>query len=214
MVNVIGTHQQADELLLHVAIFVGGLGRGERSERAAVRGKFLRHQIQRLIPGRLGEHAILADQRRGQAILVLDEGEAKTSLHTQHPLAGLVGGVVEYVDEAVIFVYLHRDATSDATVGTHALDLAGHLGARRLGVECPGRTDRHALTTRRADRVNQLLIHKGGNVGLLGRASDGDGADVLNILAGRGAAPAHDAGFVVELEDGVAVVHFRPWLGG
>ena len=101
VVNVIGAHQQADELLLHIAVFVGGLGRGERAERAAVLGKFLCHQIQRLIPGRLGEDAVLADQWRGQAIIVLDEGEAKASLHAQHPLAGLVSRVVEHVDETV-----------------------------------------------------------------------------------------------------------------
>ena len=56
VVDVVAVHDRAHELLDHVRVFVGALGRGERAERAAMFDEFVRDQIERLVPGGPFEH--------------------------------------------------------------------------------------------------------------------------------------------------------------
>ena len=91
VIHVVGGKLPAHEFLEQVVVFVGGLGRGEPRQRIAAMlcldgAKTLGHQGDRLLPAGGDQLAILADQRRGEALLALDEVKAKAPLDAEQPL--------------------------------------------------------------------------------------------------------------------------------
>ena len=93
VVDVVRLHDDAGELLLHVAVLVRRLGRAQGRELVAVvLREALGDVVQRLLPRDRNELALAADQRRREAVLVVHERVPEPTLDAQHSQAGLVVG--------------------------------------------------------------------------------------------------------------------------
>ena len=215
VVDVVGLHEQAGELLLDVAVLVGCLGRAEGGEGAPVLDELLRHQVKRLVPGRLAERAVFLDERRRQPVGGVDEGRAEAALDAEHPDARQVLGIVEDFENVALRARLERDAASDAAVGAGRRRAIRYGKLRPLLLDGPGGADGEARTARGADRFTQRLVHEGADAGLPPRAEHVDGANELQAgAAALGAASAHDAVVHRDREERAARVDGLPgpWL--
>ncbi len=166
-----------------------------------------RDEVERFVPRRRFELAVAPDQRPGQPVGVMHERRAEAAFHAEHALARRVRRLVEHADDPVARVDLQCDAASDAAIRTRARDLPRDgRGRRRLRQNRPGRTHRHALPARRADRVGDRLVRKRRDSRVAPAARDRDRADVLHVLAGVHAAPAEDTRAQICIEEGAAGV--------
>ena len=216
VVDVVRLHDDAGELLLHVAVLVRRLGRAEGRELVAgVSREALGDVVQRLVPRDRNELALAADQRRREAILVVHERVAEPALDAQHAQAGLVVGVVEHLDDPVCLVDARLDAAADAAVGTGGRDRLDRLLRRGLDLYCAGGADGQALAAGRAHGLQQRAVHEGADTPRAARAEEVDCADELvAILARLGAPAAEDAVVHCNVEHGVAAIYRLTFAAG
>ena len=220
MVDVVAAHHQPGELLLHVAILVGGLGRTQRPKGvAAIFGQTGRHQVQRLVPRRLAEGAgvslAFADQRRFDPVVVLDEGVPEPAFDAQHPHAGLVIWIVMGGDDGfrnsvfASIIHLKPDPAAHAAIGAGGADGVCRNGGSRwlFHADGSGGADAKALSAGGADAFCQWLVPRGGDPRGVCGAQDFDGADELVAgLAGIDAAGTQDAGVHRQVENRIGGV--------
>ena len=212
-------HHQAGELLLHVPVLVGGLGRAESCKTvAAIFHQPARYQVQRLVPGRLserpGETLAVADQRRFDAVGVLGKRIPEAALDAQHPHAGQVVGIVVGCHDAVGgVVNFQLDAAANAAVRAGGADGVGRCadGRRLLDADGPGGAHAQALAAGGADAFGQRFVAGGGNAGRFPSPQHIDGPDELvRRLAGIDATGAQDTGVHRQVEHRVGRIGSRP----
>src|SRR5437899_6368926 len=85
VVHVVGADHGPSQLLHQIAFLVGAFGRADKAEgvRAILRFDFreaCRNKVQRLIPAGFAEAVALADQRRSEAVLAVNEVPGEFSL--------------------------------------------------------------------------------------------------------------------------------------
>ena len=200
VVDVVGAHEGAGELLDQVVVLVRGLGAGEGAEVAAVLDELVGNEVQGLVPGGGLETAVATDEGGGEAVGVVDEGDPEAPLDAEQAEGGAVGGVVVDVSDAAGVVGAEQDAAAHAAVGADRGDGAGR-GGGLLGADGAGGADGDALSAGGADRLAQGLVGERRDARRRADAGDTDRADVLQVLAGGRAAPAKDAfGGVEEVE--------------
>ena len=171
VVDVVAAHHQAGELLLHVAVFIGGLGGAQRSKSlAAIVGQARGHQVQRLIPRRLpklaGKPLAFPDQRSFDAITVLHERVAKPALHAQHPDARKVVRIIVRRDNPARLrsfrgvADFQLNSATNPTVRTRRLDLVGWRPSLRrcFDADRPRGAHAQALPAGGADALGQRLV--------------------------------------------------------
>src|SRR5882724_1702212 len=232
VVDVVGAHDHAAELLHEVAVFVGGLGAGEGAEATAVRGETVGGGVECLVPGRLVPAAIALDHGLRDPVVRMDEAGGEAALHAEHAEARAIRGrVVGHQRQPPTFLtegetplglptfltegetplglplaHPQHDAAAHAAVGAGGRDGAGDLARRVLGPQRARRARGDALAARRAHRRGHGPVAEDADLGGVAPPEERDGADLLNVVAGDGAAPAEDAGVAVEDEERLARV--------
>ena len=207
VVDVVGGHDHAAELLHEVAVFVGGLGAGERAEAAAVLREAVGGGVERLVPARLVPAAVALDHRSGDPVARVDETGGEASLHAEHAEArGVPGRIVGHQREAAVVAHLQLDPAAHAAVGAGGRDRPGDLARRFLGPQRARRARGHALAARRAHRRGHRPVAEDADLGGVAAAQERDGPDLLDVVARDGAAAAEDAGVAVEDEERLARV--------
>ena len=208
VIDVVGAHQQPHEFLDQVVVFVGGFGAGEGAERASALDEPLRDEVQRFVPRGRRQPPAAPDQGRGEPVGVVHERGPEAPLHAQHPLRRSVRRVVVHAHEAVVGVGADIDAAAHAAVGADGGDRP-HGGSGPFLRERAGGADGDALPARGAGGVLQGQVAEWCDSGMLPGAGDPDRADVLDVVAGHGAAGAEDALAGVEEVEGVRLVQVR-----
>ena len=209
VVYVIALHHQPRELLLNVAVFVCGFRRTQRSECiAAVLGEVLGHILQRLFPVGFGQRSVLANKRHGQPVFVVHKRIAEPPFDAQHSKAGLIFGVVKHSDDAVVVIYLRLDAAAYAAIRAGCADRLGDIRRRAFDFNRARRTDRKALPTGGADRLDEISVRECSNPALRPRSQHIDCADeLMPVLARLHATLAEYAAFHSDVEHRIAGVH-------
>ena len=154
VIDVVGAHHHPHELLDDVGVLVGGLGRGERAEAAAVAGQAVRRCRRGPRPSTTScQAAVALDHRRGDPVARVDEAGAEAALHAEHALArGLAGTSSAMTRAGRPRGRAEVDAAAHAAVGARRLAVA-RVGVRWfLRAERAGRARRDALAARGADR--------------------------------------------------------------
>ena len=231
MVDVVGLHYEAGELLLDVPVLVAGLGRTEGAEVVVpVADQPVGDEVKGLVPACLTERAIFLDEGSGQAVWVVNVGSSEPALDAEHSFAGTVIRVVLHGHYLVVGADLYLDAAAYAAIGAgggDALpDICGRLslilptkdrqwvrvfcdrlGDRGFGLNGARGAYGEALPAGGADGLDQGLVHKGADAAALSGAQEIYGADELVLLlAGVDAAGTEDAGLHADAEDRVAGV--------
>ena len=215
VVEVVGAEHGAEELLRLVGLLVGAHRRDEAGD-AAGRAELLGDQVERLVPARLDQHAVLAHQRllEAGALVRLQHGEA-AALAQAAAVGRHVAGAGDLDHLAVLEV--HDGLAAHAAVragGAHALQLpvpghalGGALGERPDGAGVDALAAELALVEVR-QRVPVLAA------GALGAPAGGMRHHAVDLDGGAGgpAAAAEDALGVVA--DDVGVLDERELLGG
>ena len=219
VIDVVRSESGADQLLEQVGFLVRALGRTETGERSlAVRvadvSQSLRGKGERLVPGRFAEHAApvvgidgevlallhprLADERRGEPMLVLHVVEAVPALDAQPARVGRAVLALHVENRVALDVV--RELAADAAVWADRLHLpVGHRQADVAGRhERAGRARLHALAAGDAGGVAHRIVEVEHDLRLA--AAEGVADDVVHLLlaAGADAAPALDAGVEVD----------------
>ena len=89
VINIVGPHHHTGEFLERVRVLVRRLSGCNAGEGAPILDQLVRDKIQRLIPTcRLQYPVFVPDKRSSKSVGVMDEAGAKTTLNTEHTLAG------------------------------------------------------------------------------------------------------------------------------
>lgn len=220
VIHVVGGKLPAHEFLEQVVVFVGGLGRGEPSQRIAAMlcldgTKALGHQGDRLLPTGGHQLAILADQRCGEALLALDKVKAKAPLDAEQPLVDRGVAVALHIADALPrLIHIESDAAANPAIGADGVDRGEQLGAP-LGLVAgihhgAGGADLHTGAALHAvgisHRQSRLELRPGreGTVGLSGKLQD---ALYCLLVARLHALATADAAVGIEHDEFAAVVH-------
>ena len=132
----------------------------------------------------------------------MDEAGPEAALHAEGAETRLVvGNVVGHASEPRVLAHGHADAAAHAAVRTRRLHRPHDGGRRLLGAERARGTGGHALAAGRADRLGHRAVAHHSDLHGVATAEHGDGTDLLDVVAGGGAAPAEDAGFAIEHEE-------------
>ena len=215
VIHVVRLHDDATELLDHVAILVGGLGAREGAEPAAMLRQPLGGGVQRLVPAHPNPAALPPDHRVGDPVAGVDEARPEPSLDAEGAEARRVRrDVVRHEREPVVGLEqgarpparlprddIDHEAAADAAVGAGRLHAAGDRRRRLLRRERPRRARRHALAARGADRRGQQVVAEDADLRRVTAPEERDGADLLNLVARDRAASAEDARLPVEHEE-------------
>ena len=155
MVDVVGVHHHAAELLDDVAVLVGGLRAGERAEAPAVAREPLGGRVERLVPRdrvplRPSRLTIGADD----AVARVDEAGAEAALDAEHALGSTRWRGRRRPSRPAGWSSRTSsvDAAADAAVRAGGLDPPHDRRRRLLGPERAGRARGHALAARGAHR--------------------------------------------------------------
>ena len=207
VVDVVRAHYGAHELLHDIAVLVGRLGAGQRTEPAMMAREPIGGEVERLVPRGLAPAAVDLHERRRDAIARVDEPGPEAALHAQRAQARAVGGsVVGHDRESTIGADVHADPAAHATIGARGLDAPVDRRRRLLRPERARRTRRHALAARRADRRRHGAIAEHADLHRVAAPEHRDRADLLDVVAGDRAAAAEDARLAVQDEERLGVV--------
>ena len=202
VVDVVGAHHGAGELLDEVVLLVGALGGGDGGEGVSACGREpLGHQVERFVPGRLLQRAVPPDERRLQPVRGVDERESKPALHAQTALVGRILALPARRHEPVAG-HAQVNAAPAAAVGAGRRHLA--LGSLETGIgERPGRAALDALAAGNAIRVDPQLARRASDRRVEPALHEVDGRHPDDLVARPHADPAQHADARVELEEGV-----------
>jgi hypothetical protein len=94
VVHVVGSDHGPSQLLHQVAFLVGAFGRADKAESVRATPPFdlrkaCRNKVQRLIPAGFAEAVALADQRRGEPVLAVDEVPREFAFDTRGDTVGM-----------------------------------------------------------------------------------------------------------------------------
>src|SRR5882724_9497110 len=213
VVDVVGAHDHAREFLDHVAVFVRRLGRGESAEAATVAREAVGGGVQRLVPRDRKPLAVTLDQRRGDAIARVDEAGAEAALDAEGAQAREIPRhVVRHHREPAVPPDLERDAAADAAVRAGRLDFARDGSRGLLRPQCARGAGGDALAAGGAYGGRHEAVARDPHPHVVATADQRDGADQLDVIAGRGAATAEYAGLAIEHEEALGCVHRKAMM--
>lgn len=199
-IDVVGADDGAHEFLHEVVFFIGGAGRrdagdGVRAARLFDALEFGDDAPIGRFPGYLPELPIVAlDERRAQAIRVIEKFEGVTSFKTC--MATVDFGIQGRADgDDLVIGYGHRQVAADAAIGA---DGPGYLvGLGRLGFEYIGDGSRgagcRAGATTDAIGLREGLIHSLGDMAMETSSRHGEHELPLHLVAGPHAPVTMDA---------------------
>ena len=168
--------------------------------------------IQRLVPGGRVLACVAADERRLQALRVLDGVVVEAPAHAELVAADRVGAGIGADDDAAPLLRPEEDGAAHGALsaggGRPALRLGGAPLVRVLHQRCRG-----ADVDAGAAEIAVGFVHRAAGPELNARAEAAsgqrDGSRVPDLVAGADAARADDAHLRVELQEGVGLVGRR-----
>jgi len=198
MIYIVGAQDGPGEFLGHVAVFVGGAGRGEQSQ--CIRSmrhtdifQALMYQVQGFLPSGRAKISVFPDQRRLQAAAGIDKAEPEPAFDAQTAVVGRALDVsLHPVQYAVSVMQVHlAPHTAIAAGGFNLVRLPDpgtlpgiyrNYGAHRTGL--------HALSAEHAVGFLEGPVSGCCYLALYSPVGMADGVVDLNVAAGLHTAPA------------------------
>ena len=201
VVDVVGAHHGAHELLEDVVLFVGAAGRRETGDSVGPvlvpdGPEALGDNAQRLVPAGRHQLAAPAHQWSGEPVGVVDELEAVAALHAEVALAGPLADRRDHAHHLAL-VDQQLDVAAAAAVRADGVDggdvPTASLAAAALVLQGAGGAGGHAIAAHLAVRLDHGATEGGGYV--RGKATLGEVQHVahLHLVADAHAAAAQDA---------------------
>ena len=230
VVDVVVTKALTDEFLEEISLFIGAFGRAEAGHFTTAALETTGGEIERLFPGGFAEvfvpiarvyveafggSILTADERFGQAVLVVDVVIAKAAFDAE---AAFVGGAIDALNVFHLVVFdLDRDLASHTAEGADAFHLAVIIGAvaHLIFIDHGGWHERtcwaglNAFPAGHTGAVTHRVGEIEGRVSVMATTGHADHVVDLHFAAGADAETALDAGIQVDAHGDVAVVEER-----
>src|SRR3990172_10917346 len=134
------------------------------------------------------------DQGLLQTGRMVNKPGTKASLDAQHsPAGGIFGNVLHHPQQLLLRIHMENDAAAYPAVragGLHPARYGRRFPLRAQGLSGAGC---HTLAAGGTDGTLHEVVPEYSHTGLMSFSDQGNGADVLHLLAGIRAAPAENA---------------------
>ena len=189
VVHIVGAESSTDHLLEDVVVLVGAAGAGKACQSIGtgfcLNGLNLISNVgDGFFPGGFHQRTILADQRLGQTVLVIDKVITGLTLDAEQTLVGLAVQRLCAYDRIVL--HLQLQLAAHTAVGTGSGDLLGLKGTNaHLGFGQQGTHGANRNTVAAGDTVGapDQLVKGRCDLCLKAPAGDADGSFAVELLA-------------------------------
>ena len=230
VIDVVMAKALTDHFLEQIGFFIGAFRTAKARHLAPAPLEALCCEIQRLVPCGLAEHlapiaridiqpfggrVLAADQRFGQAVIVVDIVKAKAPLDAEPPFVRRAVDTFNIFD--LVVLHLERNLTAHTTEGADAFDLTvvirrvtylrliHHRGRHKR----PRRAGLHAFAAGHTGRCTHRIVDIKNRIGIMPTPGHANHIVDLHLAAGADAEVALDASIKVHTHCHMAVVQQR-----